>query len=87
MGLTPHEYHCMSPLEFHYACNGHLNKYYKELEQTRLIAYNIACTVKRKTPIPNITKWMPLPTDSEKITETDIKRMFQLTREKLKKDA
>ena len=75
----------MSPLEFHYACNGYMNKYYKELEQTRLIAYNIACTVRRKTPIQPITAWMPLPNDKEKVSETDIKRMFQLTREKNQK--
>ena len=64
-----------------------MNKYYKEVEQTRLIAYNIACTVKRKTPLPNITNWMPLPNDKSKISETDIKRMFALTKEKIKKDA
>jgi len=64
-----------------------MNKYYKELEQTRLIAYNIACTVRRKTPIPKITAWMPIPTDKNKVSETEIKRMFQLTREKFKKDA
>lgn len=64
-----------------------MNKYYKQLEQTRLIAYTTACTVKRKTPLPNITSWMPLASDKGKVSETDIKRMFQLTRDKLKKDA
>lgn len=83
MGLTPHEYYCMSPLEFHYACNGHMNKYYKDLEQTRLIAYTIASTVKTKVKIPPITKWMPLPNDKHQINESDIKRMFQLTKEKM----
>lgn len=77
----------MSPLEFHYACKGYMNKYYKELEQTRLISYNIACTVRRKTPIPKITIWMPLPTDKDKVSEAEIKKMFQLTKDKLKKDA
>lgn len=53
----------MSPLEFHYACNGYMNKHYKGLEQTRLIAYTVASTVKTKRNLPPITKWMPLPSD------------------------
>lgn len=53
----------MSPLEFHYACKGYMNKYYKEVEQTRLIAYTVASTVKTKHRLPPITKWMPLPSD------------------------
>lgn len=64
-----------------------MSKYYKEVEQTRLIAYNIACTVRRKTPIPKITAWMPIPTDQDKLSETEIKKMFQLTNNKFKKDA
>lgn len=55
----------MSPLEFYLAQKGYANKYYKGLEQTRLIAYTVACTVPSKKKLPVITKWMPLPTDSQ----------------------
>lgn len=63
MGLTPQEYYCMSPLEFYYASKGYFNKYYKELEQTRIIAYTTASTVPTKKKLPPMHKWMPLPND------------------------
>lgn len=75
----------MSPLEFHYACNGYVNKYYKELEQTRLIAYTVASTVKTKHKLPPITKWMPLPND-KKINSISDARALEIFK-KLKKDA
>lgn len=79
MGLTPHEYYCMSPLEFYYACNGYMNKYYKGLEQTRLIAYTVASTVKTKHKLAPITKWMPLPTDknTSNISNERAKELFK----------
>jgi hypothetical protein len=69
----------MSPLEFHYACNGYMNKYYKGLEQTRLIAYTVSSTVKTKHRIPPITKWMPLPSDKQitKISDTRALEIFK----------
>lgn len=75
----------MSPLEFHYACNGYMNKYYKGLEQTRLIAYTVASTVKTKRKLPPITKWMPLPSDRQmsKISDTRALEIFK----QFKKDA
>lgn len=75
----------MSPLEFHYACNGYMTKYYKGLEQTRLIAYTIASTVKTKRNLPPITKWMPLPSDKQmsKISDTRALEIFK----QFKKDA
>lgn len=85
MGLTPHEYYCMSPLEFHYACNGYVNRYYKQVEQTRLIAYTVASTVKTKHILPPITKWMPLPTD-KKISSISNARALEIFKQ-LKKDA
>lgn len=85
MGLTPHEYYCMSPLEFHYACNGYVNRYYKQVEQTRLIAYTVASTVKTKHKLPPITKWMPLPTD-KKISSISNARALEIFKQ-LKKDA
>ena len=63
MGLTPHEYYCMSPLEFYYASKGYMNKYYKELEQTRIIAYTVASTVPSKKKLPSMydQKSTPIP--------------------------
>lgn len=85
MGLTPHEYYCMSPLEFYYASNGHMKKYYKELEQTRLIAYTVASTIKTKRKLPSITKWMPLPSDRSMSNISDA-RALEIFKQ-FKKDA
>lgn len=62
-----------------------MNKYYKEVEQTRLIAYTVATTIKRKHKLPPITKWMPLPTDRNisNISNTRALEIFK----SLKKDA
>lgn len=62
-----------------------MNKYYKEVEQTRLIAYTVATTIKRKNKLPPITKWMPLPTDRNisNISNTRALEIFK----SLKKDA
>ena len=62
-----------------------MNKYYKELEQTRLIAYTVASTVKTKSKLPPITKWMPLPSDKQmsKISDTRALEIFK----QFKKDA
>lgn len=65
MGLTPHEYYCMTPLEFYYASKGYMNKYYKDLEQTRLIAYTVASTIPSKKKLPPMNRWMPLPSDKQ----------------------
>ena len=75
----------MSPLEFHYACNGYMNKYYKEVEQTRLIAYTVASTVKAKHKLPPIAKWMPLPSDKKTSTLSDA-RALEIFKQ-FKKDA
>ena len=63
MGLTPHEYYCMSPLEFYYASTGYNKKVLKQWEHTRHISYTVAGTVPSKKRLPPITRWMPLPTD------------------------
>lgn len=62
-----------------------MNKHYKELEQTRLIAYTVASTVKTKHKLPPITKWMPLPSDKQmsKISDTRALEIFK----QFKKDA
>lgn len=62
-----------------------MNKYYKEVEQTRLIAYTVASTVKTKHKLPPITKWMPLPSDKNvsNISNARALEIFKL----LKKDA
>ena len=75
----------MSPLEFYYAANGYMNKYYKCLEQTRLIAYTIASTVKTKRKLAPISKWMPLPSDKNvsSISDSRASEIFK----KYKKDA
>ena len=62
-----------------------MNKYHKGLEQTRLIAYTTASTVKTKHKLPPITKWMPLPSDKQmsKISDARALEIFK----QLKKDA
>ena len=62
-----------------------MNKYYKGLEQTRLIAYTVASTVKTKHKLPSITKWMPLPIDKHTSGITDSKALEIF--KKYKKDA
>lgn len=54
-----------------------MNKYYKQLEQTRLISYTIASTVKTKRKLPTISKWMPLPTDKQ-ISSISDKRALEI---------
>lgn len=75
----------MSPLEFNYACNGYMNKYYKGLEQTRLIAYTVASTVKTKRKLPPINKWMPLPSDRN-ISNISNSRALEIFKQ-IRKDA
>lgn len=55
-----------------------MNKYYKGLEQTRLIAYTVASTVKRKVKLPPITKWMPLPTDRQNASNISNERALEI---------
>lgn len=81
MGLTPHDYYCMSPLEFHYASIGYMNKQWKQWERTRLTAYTIAGTVPTKEKLPPMQRWMPLPTDDASVTDNRIKAMFKKLRE------
>lgn len=61
-----------------------MNKYYKEMEQTRIIAYTVASTIKTKQKLPPITKWMPLPSDktTSKISNSRALEIFK----NLKKD-
>jgi len=62
-----------------------MNKYYKEVEQTRLIAYTVASTVKTKHKLPPITKWMPLPSDKKTSALSDA-RALEIFKQ-FKKDA
>lgn len=59
-----------------------MNKYYKQLEQTRLISYTVASTVPSKKKLPPIHRWMPLPTDKSKgISNERAKEMFKILKE------
>lgn len=84
MGLTPHEYYCMSPLEFHYAAKGYMNKHWKQWDMVRFISYNIKATIPSRRTLPKITAWMPLPIDTESHNENDVKEMFAKLKEKIK---
>lgn len=84
MGLTPHEYYCMSPLEFHYASKGYLRKQWQEWDRTRHVMYIVAGTVKTKKRLPKLSTWFPLPIDKESHAEDDIQDMFTKLKEKLK---
>lgn len=60
-----------------------MNKYYKELEQTRILAYTTASTVPSKKKLPPIHRWMPLPSDRDKGLSNDrAKEIFKLISKK-----
>lgn len=64
MGLTPREYYGMSRAEFILAFRGYKRKHYKDWEQTRMIAYTTYAVAPKKGKNKPITKWLPLPSDS-----------------------
>lgn len=64
MSLLPEQYYEMSPLEFHYAYLGYMEKYWKQWEMVRMMAYTTASTVVTKKKLPKINRWMPLPIDT-----------------------
>ena len=81
MGLTPHEYYCMTRAEFYLKAKGYNRKQVKEWEHTRLLAYTVASTVPSKKKLPKMTKWMPLSTDSEtEIGKDRIQKMLEKVR-------
>ena len=84
MGLTPHEYYCMSPLEFYYASKGYMNKYWNEWNMTRHQMYTVASTVRSKKKLPRLQKWFPLPIDkSTGIDGKTANEMFRKLKEKI----
>ncbi len=83
MGLSPHEYYCMSPLEFYYASKGYMNKYWKEWDMVRHQMYTVASTVPSKKKLPRLRAWFPLPTDGNTHEESDVKEMFRKLKEKI----
>lgn len=60
----PEQYYEMSPLEFYYSSFGYMEKYWKQWEMVRMIAYTTASTVPSKKKLPKINRWMPLPIDT-----------------------
>lgn len=76
MGLTPHEYYCLSPLEFHLKSKGYWESYWENWEHTRFIAYNVRATIPTKEKLPDIRKWLPLPSDKDRVDEGRVKRML-----------
>ena len=84
MGLTPHEYYCMSPLEFYYASKGYMNKYWKQWDMVRHIMYTTASTVPSKKKLPKISKWFPLPIDVNTVISSErANEMFKILKEKM----
>lgn len=83
MGLTPHEYYCMSPLEFYYASKGYMNKYWKDWDMVRHQMYTVASTVPSKRKLPRLRAWFPLPTDGDAHAEGDVREMFRKLKEKI----
>lgn len=65
MGLSPHQFYCMTPAEFYLASKGFVAKEHRKWEHTRLLAYTVASTVPSKKKMPPIKRWMPLPTDGD----------------------
>lgn len=78
MGLTPHEYYCMSPLEFFLAGKGYNNKMIKQWEHTRQISYVTASTIPSKKRLPPIHRWMPLPTDKPTNSGVSAERAIEI---------
>lgn len=77
MGLSPHEFYCMTPAEFFLKCRGHNRLYWQEWERTRFIAYNVVSTIPRKRGkrLPSMSRWFPLPTDKTVSHDTDVEKM------------
>lgn len=84
MGLTPHDYYCMSPLEFYYASKGFSDRTWREWDMTRHIMYTVASTVPSKRKLPKMRIWFPLPSDGEAHGENDVKAMFAQLKERIK---
>lgn len=84
MGLTPHEYYCMSPLEFYYAVKGYNRKKEEQWQHTRFIGYYTVSTIPSKKKLPPIQKWFPLPSDKITISDDRIKKMLNLAKNKIK---
>ena len=83
--MTPHEYYCMSPLEFYLASKGYLDKYWKQWDMVRHIMWTTASTIPSKKRMPNIKKFLPLPIDKVGGIESDkAKEMFNILKENLK---
>jgi hypothetical protein len=63
---------------------GYSLRYYKQLEQTRMISYTIAAANRDpKKPFPSIHRFMPLPTDvkedkGEKISKEELAKIVKL---------
>lgn len=74
----------MSPLEFHYAAKGYMNKYWKQWDMIRHQMYTTASTIQSKKRLPNIRRWFPLPIDGADHQESEVKEMFKQLKEKIK---
>lgn len=78
MGLSPHEYFSMSPLEYYYASKGYSEKHWDEWDKVRHIMYVTASTVPSKKKLPRMKAWMPLPNDKSTHSVDEIKEMFKM---------
>lgn len=66
MGLTPHEYYCMTRAEFIIKAKGFHTKEIKEWERARFIGYQTYkfAPYRKGRPV-KITKFLPLETDNK----------------------
>lgn len=67
----------MTPKEVILMSRGYLMKRSKEWEQTRVIAYTVESTKRRKGGLPTMRQWMPLPTDKHHKPDIMISEMME----------
>ncbi|AGO48022.1 hypothetical protein Phi12:1_gp56 [Cellulophaga phage phi12:1] len=65
IGMSSKDFFTMSPAETYFKIKGFDNSKWEKWEQTRLIAYNVYCSMPRKKgSIPkSIENFLPLPSD------------------------
>lgn len=80
MRLSPLQYHSLTFREYVLMKKGYQLKIYHDTEQTRQIVYMIAATNwdTKKSKLPSIQDFMPLPTDIKQIEVSEADAMNSL---------
>ena len=74
MGLSSKDFYTLTPAEFYFKMKGHDVIKWERWEQSRLIAFNVYCSIplKKGSVHKSIEKFFPLPSDkSNKVLRKD----------------